>query len=186
MKICGIDYSMTSPAMCIHEGDSWSYSNCQFYYMVKNDKKLYSKGPFHGSVYPKYESDQERYLNLSNWAIANISGVDSVAIEGYAFGAVGRVFQIAENTGQLKQTLWESKIPFVTYTPGEIKKLGSGKGNSDKAAMVDAFYKETGVDLWDTLSLKNRNHWNPVSDIVDAYYIAKLHFSRLNEIPANP
>ena len=34
MRVAGVDYSLSSPAICVHEGEEWSYDNCTFYYYV--------------------------------------------------------------------------------------------------------------------------------------------------------
>lgn len=179
MKIAGIDYSMTSPSVCVFEGDTWDVKSCKLYYMVKSDKKVYSKGIFKGFVYPKFSSDQERFHLLAEWSKECTSGVEEIGLEGYAFGAVGRTFQISENTGVLKQKLWEESRPFRTFAPTEVKKFATGKGNADKQKMFDAFYEETKIDVFDSLSISSRKNWNPVSDIIDAYYIAKLLHHRI-------
>lgn len=179
MKLAGIDYSMTSPSICVFDGNTWDVKHCKLHYMVKSDKKLYSKGILVGSLYPTYENDQDRYQKLGDWSMKAIGDVDTLAIEGYAFGAVGRVFQIAENTGVLKQRMWQARKNYTAFAPSEIKKFATGKGNADKQKMFDAFYEETKIDMFDLLSISNRKNWNPVSDIIDAYYIAKLLHQRL-------
>ena len=103
-------------------------------------------------------------------------------IEGYAYGAVGRVFQIAENTGLLKYKLWKDGIPFSVFAPSEIKKHATGKGNSNKERLYECFLAETNVDIRKTLDIMNNKVWNPVSDIVDAYYITKLGFNKMVDI----
>ena len=40
MKIAGVDYSLSSPAICVHEGEEWDYNNCTFCYYVKQKKLL--------------------------------------------------------------------------------------------------------------------------------------------------
>lgn len=178
MRIAGIDYSMTSPAICIHDGETWDFSNCKFYYLSKNSKLVQICGSIEGSLYEDYETDQDRFSKLSTWALDLVGDCDCIAIENYAFGAVGRVFQIAENTGLLKQKLWEAKKDFSLFAPAEIKKFATGKGNAKKEAVVEQFSAETKIDLWEVLSIKNRNLWNPVSDIADSYFIAKYLFTR--------
>ena len=59
--------------------------------------------------------------------------------------------------------------------PTTIKKFATGKGNANKEKLYDAFVEETGIDIRKTLDISNKS-WNPVSDIVDAYYIAKYGF----------
>jgi Holliday junction resolvasome RuvABC endonuclease subunit len=180
MKIAGIDYSLTSPAICIHEGNIWDYNKCKFYYLTSKKKWLVNSEQFYGTEYEKYDSDTHRYDNLSKWS-SNIilnGKVEKCFIEGYAFGAVGRVFQIAENTGLLKYKLWKDNIPFGVFAPSEIKKHASGKGNSNKEKLYECFLEETKIDIRKILDIPNEKVWNPVSDIVDAYYIAKLGFHK--------
>jgi Holliday junction resolvasome RuvABC endonuclease subunit len=118
---------------------------------------------------------------LAEWSLQWISaaGCSRVAIEGYAFGAVGRVFQIAENCGLLKYKLWKQGIPYSVPAPTEIKKFATGKGNANKDMMLDSFKEETGVDI--RVKLDIIKGYNPISDIVDAYFIAKFeHFNGSN------
>lgn len=178
MIVCGIDYSLTSPAITVHKGETWSVDNCRFYYMTTKKKNLVDTDRFFGTIYPKFESDTQRYDNLSRWSADIVSPANSVYIEGYAFGAVGRVFQIAENTGLLKYSIWKQGIPFDVFAPTEIKKYATGKGSAPKDKLYEAFVAETGVDIRQELGIMNVNDWNPVSDIVDSYYIAKLGFMK--------
>jgi len=54
--------------------------------------------------------------------------------------------------------------------PSIIKKYATGKGNANKELMYEAFYNETKVDLQNIL---NCSITNPLTDIVDAYFICK-------------
>jgi len=179
-RIAGIDYSMTSPAICTHIGKRWDFRNCEFYYLTsvkKLAKKFGEHGEFHGNLQPKkHKSDEERFDTISHWAIQHCFKFDFVAIEGYAFNATGRVFQVAENTGLLKYKLWESNTPFDTYSPSVIKKFATGKGNATKEDMYDAWLKETGIDLKEIMIPKREKVGNPVTDIVDSYFICKYYF----------
>jgi len=54
----------------------------------------------------------------------------------------------------------------------------TGKGNADKDMMYESFSKETNTDLkkiFDTVKVGN-----PISDIVDSYYIAKVGYENSN------
>jgi Holliday junction resolvasome RuvABC endonuclease subunit len=182
MIIAGVDYSLTSPSICVHKGDDWSVDNCSFYYLVKKVNFISAHKQFHGSLYEDYFNDCHRFNNLSKWSMGVIGyGIDIVGIEGYAFGATGRVFQIAENAGLLKYKLWSAGIKFNVPAPAEIKKYATGKGNSNKIAMYEHFKKETGLDLFLILNITNLNMWNPISDIVDAYFIAKYEHKKWKE-----
>lgn len=189
MIIAGIDYSLTSPAICVHYGeDEWRFSSCEFFYFSYKEKNCVRKHPFHGTMYPEFTSDAQRYDNLSKWSLGIIEqkAVEKCFIEGYSFNSVGRVFQIAENTGLLKYNLWKSGTAFDVFPPTMIKKHATGKGNSPKNLMYEAFVNETGVDIRSKLDIMNPNAWNPISDIVDAYYISKLGFmkEKTNDCPS--
>lgn len=174
----GIDYSMTSPAICVHDGESWSFDNCKFYYLIKKDKHIVINDKLHGSLYPDYEYDPERYDNLSKWSLEVIRKhkATKVHLEGYAFGAVGRVFQIAENTGALKYRIWKEGLSYEVVPPTVIKKFGCGKGNANKEKLWEAFKEETNYNLFNILGQEEGKHWNPVSDMVDSYFICKYGF----------
>jgi hypothetical protein len=183
MIVAGIDYSLSSPAICVHEGDTWDYKNCHFYYLVKREKLLEAEMPFLPNMYPDgYTNDLERYESLSTWSLNILKkhNVEKVFIEGYAFGAVGRVFQIAENAGLLKYMIWKAGMSIGTIPPTAIKKFATGKGNANKEKMYDSFFSENMVDIRDKCGIMN-NGWNPVSDIVDSYYIAKFGLDQENE-----
>ena len=65
--------------------------------------------------------------------------------------------------------------PFILYetiVPSVVKKFASGKGNADKQLMYDSFKKETNINLMNLFEQEKLN--NPVTDIVDSYYIAKV------------
>jgi len=181
MIIVGIDYSMSSPAICIHTGDAWSFDNCQFHFLTDKKKFSGSKAPFIASLHESYTTQEERFDNISNWAISLLPKASRVFLEGYAFGAKGVVFQIGENTGILKHKLWKSvKAPITILAPSVIKKEATGKGNANKELMHVAFIKETGYDLQGHFLSKVGE--SPMSDVIDAYYIAKCGFKILNKI----
>jgi hypothetical protein len=174
--IAGIDYSMTSQAVCFHQGNSWAFSNCEFYF--RNDgKKLQSSGKFHHYNVDFYDSQEQRFRQSAEWVRSLMRSwkPDLVVIEGYAMGAKGLIFNIAENTGVLKQILWEEKIPFITPAPTSVKKFATTKGNAKKEQMEEAFIADTGcTDL--RTQINQLKGMNPSSDIIDSYYMAKFGF----------
>lgn len=181
MIVCGIDYSMTSPAICVHRGVDWSFNNCKFYYFAKKERNILNDNQLFGRLYPRWETPIERFSNLADWSLEILTAneVQSVFIEGYSYGSSSSsLFQIAENTSLLKYSLWKKGVPFEVYAPTEIKKYATGKGNANKEKLYDAFFSETSLDLRKKLNIMNVNDWNPVSDIVDSYYIAKLGFMK--------
>jgi len=172
--ILGVDLSLTSPALCIHRGDQFNFSNCEFFFMTKFEKYLYKHTILHGETFVDYSCDSERYSNIGQWVldIAKFNNVDKVFIEDYSYGSVGRVFNIAENGGVLKFLLWRSFVPYEGIPPTVIKKFATGKGNADKQKMEEAFLEETKFDVRDVLGMPAKN-WNPSSDLIDSYFICK-------------
>ena len=71
--------------------------------------------------------------------------------------------------------MWKNKLTFKTFPPTVIKKFATGKGNSNKEQMYEAFVDEllTPDDLKERLTPKAKKVINPISDIVDSYFIAK-------------
>ena len=176
--IVGIDYSLNSPAICI-AGDNFDFDKCSFHFLTSKKKHIgkFGKNIF-GYEIKEYNTPIERFTNISTWALDTIhkhkSNTAKVFIEGYSFGSKGQaVFQIAENCGILKYRLQMSpSILYDTIVPSVVKKHASGKGNADKQLMYDSFTKHTGVDLMKMFDMGKLN--NPVTDIIDSYYIAKV------------
>lgn len=178
MIIAGIDYSMTSPAICIHEGTVWDISNCKFFYVVQTDKFLIVTDQMRGTLYPSWNTQEQRFENLANWSlnILNEFHVTELSLEGYAMGAKGQVFSIGENTGVLKNKMMKSRIKFDVPPPTVIKKFATGKGNANKEMMWDFFLEETKFNFFQKLGQEEKKNWNPVSDLVDSYFLAKYRF----------
>ena len=70
----------------------------------------------------------------------------------------------------LKDTLTKWGIKYEMIAPTVIKKYATTKGNANKEKMYDAFTDETNRKLLDEFNIKLNN---PITDIVDSYYIAK-------------
>ena len=177
MSIAGIDYSLRCPAICIFTGNgkkAFSFKDCLFFYLT--DIQKYAK-PFlkniNGDSSSSYSDECERYDSISSWACDKLVGCDQVALEGYAYGAKGRVFHIAENTGILKYKIFQRGIPLDVITPSKVKKFATGKGNASKTDMYAAFLEEVGIDLHQIITPDKTDVSNPVTDIIDAYYICK-------------
>jgi len=175
--IVGIDYSLTSPAVCINNEGEY-----MFYYLTSKKKYIgqMSKNII-GFEHQEYDTPIKRFSQISDWAINTFNRLTydlknlKVFIEGYSFGSKGQaIFQIAENCGILKYRLQQLNLSYDTVVPSVVKKGATGKGNADKDMMYEAFLKETKIDLkkiFDTDKVSN-----PVSDIVDSYYVAKVGY----------
>lgn len=183
--IAGIDYSMTSPAICIHDGsNTFSFDRCTHYYLSRQAKLI---GKFSSNIvgceYPTYKTEIERFLAISKWVcgILEQHNVTHVYLEGYSMGSKGKVFHIAENTGILKLSLHIMNLPIESVPPTTIKKFATDKGNSDKTKMYSHYetYEPGAVDLHNLLTPNRTGITNPVSDIVDAYFICKYGYENL-------
>ena len=182
MRIAGIDYSLTSPAICVWKSTDdrlFNFDDCALYYLEIPKRR----GPtphgilnIHAAPYPEWETEEERHELLSKWTMSIITGCE-VFIEGYAFATSGtsHVRSIAENTGLLKHKMHKVKQTFTSVPPTVIKKYATGKGNANKEIMYDAFCAEilTPLDLKSRLTPKSTKLRNPVTDIVDSYFICK-------------
>lgn len=173
MLYVGIDYSITSPAFCI--GKSGDAPNQCHYYafcdkVIKNLPSNYTL-----MNYPKWRTPEERFDLLSDSVLINIQKykISKVYLEGYAYGGSGKVFEIAENCGLLKHKLRKHRIDFEVFAPSAVKKTATGKGNANKQDLYDAWVRAYGLKIQDIISPKAKNIGNPVSDIVDSYFIMK-------------
>ena len=181
MLIAGIDYSLNGPSICVFSGDHFNYDDCTFYFLT--DIKKYTEKPYgniFGERFIDWNVEMERYESIADWALETVMGCDAVALEGYAYSAQGRVFHIAENTGVLKYKLYQLNMPVTVFTPSEIKKYATGKGNATKDKMYEAFVKDTFVDLHSIISPTTKLG-SPTTDIVDAWYIAKYMIDKKHE-----
>ena len=175
--IVGIDYSLNSPAICIAD-DNFKFDKCSFHFLTSKKKHLGKIGKnIFGYEHKEYNNPIIRFSNISMWALDIIhkhkKDTAQVFVEGYSFGSKGQaVFQIAENCGILKYRLQMSpSMLYDTVVPSVVKKNATGKGNADKQLMYDSFLRDTGVDLMKIFDMQKLN--NPVTDIIDSYYIAK-------------
>jgi hypothetical protein len=185
-KIAGIDFSLTSPAICVYieeeDGGHFDFDRCVFHYLSNSEKQqqLTARSGLNNlrsDLYPEWNSEEERHEKLATWAYNIVQGCEEVFLEGYAYATVGKshVRSIAENTGLLKHKMWKNKLPFTTYPPTVIKKYATGKGNANKDLMYDSFIGEllTPPNLKDLITPKSKKIISPVSDIVDSYFITK-------------
>lgn len=184
--IAGIDYSYTSPAICVWDTETeFQFSNLRFYGMTKTKKYC---GLFGDNIlmtaYPIYKTEEERFREIAKWsrAVLESEGVESVVLEGYALGSrSGMIFQMAENTSLLKQYLDTAKIDFKTPTPTEVKKFFTGRGahtgkndRERKLPMILRAEEMLGVKFMDILG-SDKEHTKPIDDLCDAFAIMCMH-----------
>jgi Holliday junction resolvasome RuvABC endonuclease subunit len=174
----GIDYSMSSPAMCLLSSDG-SFKNSQHYFLSSKKKDLTVPSQnIHCGMHKPYQTEIERYTNIADFFLQVLVAIKEplqIFIEDYSMGSKGRIFAIAENTAILKYKIVQAGFSFSTFPPTVIKKYASGKGNADKDMMYKAFLDKGHSDIKRFYHEKpNAKVASPVSDIVDAFFIAEL------------
>ena len=98
MKIIGIDYSLTSPAITLYNGnDKWNYSSgsCTHFCLASNERQRSKWAEIRSvktDIYPVWETDLQRYHGLANWVInCCITAISperpKAYIEDYAYAA---------------------------------------------------------------------------------------------------
>ena len=89
-NIAGIDYSTTSPAICIKVHSNW---DIHFLTSKKTvvDEYWHSPFLFFGHTLPKIDVPIARYRYISSWAVDVLDSYDvcAVLLEDYAYAATG-------------------------------------------------------------------------------------------------
>ena len=182
MIIAGIDYSLRSPAICVLNGDKWCWDNLTFHFLTDQPTRVRTFfDKIHGERLSTWSDESERYCSIADWAKDVVLGCDEVSLEGYSYGSKGKVFNIAENTGVLKYKLWKEGLSPSVYAPQQIKKFATTKGNATKDDMYSSFVKDTSKHLMYSMMPKAKKVGNPVSDVVDSYFICKQLFYEIVE-----
>lgn len=180
-KYIGIDYSMSSPALCLVQDDG---PPC--FYSVTDKKKIINNNISQRinfmmldelfNIYGiKNTGSISKFHALSCWFsdIVGSNKPDVIFMEDYSMGSRnGRIFHIGENAGILKFKLYglgysEQENNLILLSPSIIKKEFSGKGNSDKIKMCDAYTDREFID--DMKKGGCLYGKSPMSDIVDSY-----------------
>lgn len=171
--IAGIDYSLTGPSLCIGDGD---FEDCKFFILSKGSKELQHLDTFENITISEltddYENYSERYERIALFFLDQLlkHNIKEVNLEGYAYGAKGKVFNLAEHTGLLKYLLWKNGIQVNVLEPSKVKKFATSKGNANKILMNEAFEKWTGKSIVRT---EKKIGDSPYSDIIDSFFIAR-------------
>ncbi len=71
---------------------------------------------------------------------------DLVAIEKLFFYRMGNTILVAQARGVIMLVLAQHKLPFIEFTPAQIKQALTGYGNADKHAVQDAVARELNLE----------------------------------------
>lgn len=176
----GIDFSLSSPSVCIAATDDIRNSRVFCY---QQSKKMSPLNDFiYMMAYPTYSSKEERFFkiadNIMNFIKDFGSSETEVFIEGYAFGANGKIFDIAEATSVLKQRLFAENYKINVVEPSVLKKFATGKGSANKFSMLEYFkMKHPGFEIETSFDgirqITDKMIPAPITDIVDAYWLSQ-------------
>lgn len=180
----GIDYSMTSPAICLKDD---SDGIIKLFSLNSGAKKFNGTHKFGDIVIQidqmesDWQSPMDRYNRISDWAINILKthNVEEVSIEGYSMGSSsGMVFNIAENAGLLKYKMFINSIPFNAPSPTQVKKAFTGMGNAKKNLMCDKFFEINGFRP--SAIYGGKQYGSPENDLVDAFAIMQFAGEKLD------
>lgn len=169
MKI-GLDLSITSPAAVLTSAGVLISAVCFSTKEVTVGKNV-SVIPY---VTPKTDFDREKRKDiLLNGIINFISAYPNVdlMIEDYAFGANGRITELAEFCGIIK---WEFRSRYQKkIAPTTLKKCVTGNGRATKLDMYTALNKNQKNEIFGSFNvIPNIKGTAPYSDLVDAYWLS--------------
>jgi crossover junction endodeoxyribonuclease RuvC len=71
---------------------------------------------------------------------------DLVAVEKFFFYRMANTILVAQARGVLLLVLAQHKLPYVEFTPAQIKQALTGYGNADKSEVQDAVARELDLD----------------------------------------
>jgi crossover junction endodeoxyribonuclease RuvC len=134
MKIIGLDISLTGTGVAVYSSSTRSiYTVC---IRTKPQKDWYGRiKTILSAVLKEVQGSGEEYEPIL------------VCVEGFAFGARGKVFEIAELSGVIKYHLTQVyDCNLVQIPPTSVKKYITGKGNANKDVMLKEVYKVYNFD----------------------------------------
>jgi Holliday junction resolvasome RuvABC endonuclease subunit len=136
------------------------------WYMTQYRRNLSEFGTF---IDTKNINSYERLALIKQWFTVILSKVSKdtyMALEGYAYGGVGKVFELGELGGLIKLMMFEQGFRFMIIPPDSAKLFGTGKGIAPKSVMVANCYIQHEIDF----SIYAENG----EDLADAFWLNKV------------
>ncbi len=184
IRVIGIDWSITSPAWTVLNPETQEFRTFWFP-QIKRHWQINHEN-LRPLKYPVWVTAEERYSVLATLFRNSLTYIDksvelSFLLEGYAFAGKGKVFNIAESTGALKQVIWNliwEEVPTIAITSWK-KQLGVG-GNAKKKQVVDFFIDSTGIDLYTLFNINpEAKDLGIITDIADSWGVAVCKMNQL-------
>jgi Holliday junction resolvasome RuvABC endonuclease subunit len=122
-RVLGVDLSLTATGLAHPDGSALTFK-------------------------PTYQGFQ-RLAEIRNAVLdaVMISHASFVAIEGYSMGSKGSSFlSLAELGGIVRFAFWAGGLRWLDVPPSTLKRYATGKGNADKATVLQAAWKRLGYE----------------------------------------
>lgn len=184
MKIAGADLSITSSGVVIEEIDeNFNIQNLERHGFTTVKKNSILPGIVFYS-YKDYNNAYQRYSFLEDTILDWCKDCDYIAVEAFALsrGKSGKVFDLAEFEGYIKQKLFRDGKKLRFYPPNQNKKIFSEYGSADKIRMKNTLLKMNKkksyghiiLDISDLPEVKDgKKGVSPTSDIIDAFSLCE-------------
>jgi Holliday junction resolvasome RuvABC endonuclease subunit len=178
MQICGMDLSINSPGKVILNLDNSTFDvkSVSFFGYNQIKKRTLTQCNIkiaHIDKHFQILNMCERVNIATNILNESMEEVSIIAIEGYSYGSEGRLFEIGEFTGGVKQFFYNQGKRIICYPPNCIKQFATGSGGADKIKMKLAF-KNRFPTLYPIAIDNLPDFESPQSDLIDAFFIAML------------
>ena len=186
MKIAGADLSYTSPGVVIEELDQYfNIIGLQRHGFTTTVKKWAGLDGIVSCQFDDFDHLYFRYNVFNENILEWTKDCEYVSVEDYAIsksGEQGRIFNLAEFEGFIKQSLFRAGKKLRFYTPNQNKKIFAGYGSADKIGMRDALLKQNAEHAYGDILLKiddlppvlkGKEGAKPTSDIIDAFSLAE-------------
>jgi Holliday junction resolvasome RuvABC endonuclease subunit len=146
MRIMGLDLSINGTGVCLPDGSTYTI-RCNT-----------SQG-------------DHRLTIIRDRVRRDLAGVDLVVLEDLPAklqAAASKALGLVQGTVRI--TLLDAGVPYAVISPSTLKKFATGRGNCDKAAMILAAYKRSGIEFRD-------------DNQADAYWLHIAGLDRYAEVP---
>jgi Holliday junction resolvasome RuvABC endonuclease subunit len=155
--IVGVDQSTTSSGVVVLSAETGKYL---FGYLIKpRDKNIEVR------IGIAYRTLCEIVEDLN---------VEIIAMESIAFAGRGRVVDLSALYGVMYYGLQDKGYNVISFPPTTVKKFATNSGRASKEEMIEALPEEIKEDF-------EAINASDISDLADAYHIAKLAYSKLQE-----
>ena len=178
MKISAIDPSINSSGVVSFDLDSELNITSRSYLGFSDKKKFQFK-----HIIPFTKKQFRNEFDQNNWMYGQILnfviGSEIIIFEGYSYSSVGKTFQIAEFCGGIKLKCYDIGIKIRIMDPLSVKLFSTGKGNSDKVEMCQAYSKLSFSEKLDLDESFFTQKGSPAEDIVDAFWMLQMLLTEL-------